>query len=58
MQSLQELASVKFVPQLNLKSTEETHQDFERLQSRSVAHKRDFDAYYVNLVEEFSKTGF
>jgi hypothetical protein len=56
MNSLQELAQVKYVPQLNLKTTEETHDYFMKLNKRSVAKKMDFDAYYINIVEEFSKS--
>ena len=34
MRCLQELAHVKYVPQLNLKTTEETHKDLEELKAK------------------------
>lgn len=57
MRCLQELAHVKYVPGLNLKSTEETHKDFEALKrNRKNNQKReDFDAYYFNIVEEVNE---
>ena len=55
MRSLQELAHVRYVPSLNLKTTEETHKDLENLKANRGAIKTDFDAYYINIVEEMSK---
>jgi len=57
MRCLQELAHVKYVPQLNLKTTEETHKDMEALKARRNRNRgmhEDFDAYYINLVEEIN----
>ena len=42
------------MPNLNLKSTEETHSDFDKLKSKRKKTE-DFDSYYFNVVEEFSK---
>jgi hypothetical protein len=55
MRCLQELAHVRYVPGLNLKTTEETHRDMERLKKNKGKIQGDFEAYYINLVEEISK---
>lgn len=55
MRCLQELAHVKYVPALNLKTTEETHQDLERLKAKRGAPGEDVDAYYFNIVEEVNE---
>lgn len=54
MRCLQELAHVKYTPALNLKTTEETHKDFEALKAKKGAAE-DVDAYYFNLVEEVNE---
>lgn len=53
MRCMQELAHVKYVPSLNLKTTEQTHHDHEFLKKQKL-HKDDYDAYYFNIVEEIS----
>ena len=55
MRCLQELAHVKYVPKLNLMTTEETHKDYERLKRNKKPKVEDFNAYYLNIVEEMSK---
>lgn len=53
MKCLQELAHVKYVPTLNLKTSEETHKDFEKLKSTKAGE--DVDSYYYNIVEEINE---
>ena len=58
MRCLQELAHVKYVPGLNLKSTEETHKDHQELmrgRKKGGGKQEDFDAYYFNIVEEINE---
>ena len=55
MRCMQELAHVKYVPSLNLKTTEQTHHDHELLKKQRL-NKDDYDAYYFNIVEEISNS--
>jgi hypothetical protein len=53
MKCLKELAHVKFIPPLNLKTTEETHKDFEKLKGKE---RDEVDIpYYYNVVEEVNE---
>lgn len=52
MRCLEELSTTKFVPKLNLKDTEETHEDYKKLKSKSA--KKEVEAYYLNIVEELT----
>jgi isoleucyl-tRNA synthetase len=57
MRCMEELSTTKFVPKLNLKDTEETHEDFEKLKKkRNKKGKLDeeIDSYYINIVEELN----
>jgi isoleucyl-tRNA synthetase len=58
MDCFSSLETVKFTPKLNIKETEETHRDFEKLKRRRGKKKEqleEFDeAYYINLVEELN----
>jgi len=51
MQCIDELSTVKFVPQLNMKETEETHQDYQKLKDKKEA---EVDPYYFNILEELT----
>ena len=57
MRCLQELAHVKYVPQLNLKTTEETHVEAERMRGNRMKGEEaaEQDAYYFNIVEEVNE---
>ena len=51
MASLKELSTVKFLPKLNLKTAEETHQDSKKLKK---GLKKEIEPYYINVAEELS----
>jgi isoleucyl-tRNA synthetase len=53
MKCLQELAHVKYIPNLNLKSTEEVQQDFKKIKEQ-IKNNEDLDSYYYNIVEEIN----
>ena len=46
---------MKYVPQLNLKTTEETHMEAENLRANKGLSQADYDAYYFNIVEEVNE---
>ena len=46
---------MKYVPPLNLKSTEETHEELERLKRGRKRAAEDIDSYYFNIVEEINE---
>lgn len=48
---MDELSTTKFIPKLNLKSTEETHQDFDKKRKNKNAK---IESYYLNVVEELA----
>jgi isoleucyl-tRNA synthetase len=53
MRCLQELAHVKYVQSLNLRTTEDTHIEAGRLKAyRGHLSLQDFDSFYFNIVEE------
>ena len=50
-----ELATVKFTPKLNLKSSEEAFKDTEKLKKGSKSGKKvDIGSYYMNIAEELN----
>ncbi|CDW87946.1 isoleucyl-trna synthetase [Stylonychia lemnae] len=55
MMSLQELAALKYIPPLNLKTSEEAHQDYIKIQNKALKSKQDFGSYYINIVEEINQ---
>lgn len=57
MRCMQELAHVKYIPSLNLKTTEEVQEDYNALKKK-IKNQEDVDAYYINIVEEISTTLF
>ena len=51
MRCMEELSTTRFVPKLNLKDTEETHQDYKKMKK---GKKQEVDSYYINIVEELN----
>ena len=49
-----ELATVRFSPNLNLKSSEETAKDTEKLKKTPKGEKADIGSYYLNIAEELN----
>jgi len=61
LKCFQELASVKFSPELNLKSTEQTHLDLEKLRNSKKVNSKEraelteqLGSYYMNIAEELN----
>lgn len=60
MKCFDELAMTKFAPKLNLKETEETHKDFEKLtrkkgrRGKKNEKEEEVESYYINIVEELN----
>lgn len=49
-----ELATARFTPKLNLKSSEETAKDTEKLRQGKKGKKVDIESYYLNIAEELN----
>ena len=53
-----ELATVKFYPDLNIKSTEQTHKDLEKATSKKSKKRKEtveeLGSYYLNIAEELN----
>jgi len=50
---MEELSTTKFLPKLNMKDTEETHEDYKRLKNKGKKAE-EVEAYYLNIVEELA----
>ena len=48
------MATVKFSPSLNLKSSKEAGEDTEKLKKTPKGKEADIGSYYVNIVEELN----
>lgn len=49
-----ELATVKFSPSLNLKSSEDAAKDTQKLKNSTKGKKVDIGSYYLNIAEELN----
>ena len=49
MKCIDELSTIKFSPALNMKTSEQTHNDYEKLKN-----KEEVDPYYFNILEELN----
>ena len=53
-QCFKELATVKFSPDLNMKSTEQTVEDLEKARKKKNKKLEDLGSYYINVAEELN----
>ena len=53
-QCFKELATVKFSPDLNMKTTEQTKKDLEKAKKKKDKKIEDLGSYYINVAEELN----